>query len=139
MNSYPRLASLIAKNRSRNFIAIGGLFSAFLVTRDEETNEHQHQHKVCARDKQEASSSEARVSSFFPNDLFSNMTACDFMQGVRRRNTHRKLREEMTEQKLGSVYKIDWTMPLGEGGFGAVYLGQDRKTGALGKRTLFCP
>lgn len=126
MNWYPRLASLVAKNRhlARNTVAVGTLLStSYYVTQDEEAMaEHKN-----------------RLFSYSS----SKVAACDFDSPppapfrIRRLDTRKKLREGMTEKKLTSVYKVDWNRPLGEGGFGEVYLGKDHKTGNFGKSRLF--
>jgi serine/threonine protein kinase len=41
------------------------------------------------------------------------------------------MKESATKQKLESKYDVRWDRPLGEGGFGAVYLGTEKKTGEL--------
>jgi len=68
---------------------------------------------------------------------FANATACDFsqtpnlFQRIRRRDTQRKLREEKAKKKLANMYNVEWNRPLGEGGFGAVFLGKDKSTGSF--------
>mmetsp|Transcript_2796 Transcript_2796/g.5906 ORF Transcript_2796/g.5906 Transcript_2796/m.5906 type:complete len:476 (-) Transcript_2796:1485-2912(-) len=47
----------------------------------------------------------------------------------RRRQTIRWLDKTSSKATLESRYKVDWNNPLGEGGYGAVYLCTDRKTG----------
>jgi hypothetical protein len=46
-----------------------------------------------------------------------------------RRATIRKMDENQSRDTLRSKYAVDWDDPLGEGGFGAVYLATDRRTG----------
>jgi serine/threonine protein kinase len=41
------------------------------------------------------------------------------------------MEESKTKVKLESKYKVEWKRPLGEGGFGTVFLGTDKKTGEL--------
>eukprot|EP00536_Pseudo-nitzschia_multiseries_P003353 jgi/Psemu1/185678/e_gw1.51.59.1 len=38
---------------------------------------------------------------------------------------------ERVKKNLQNLYDVDWKSPLGEGGFGAVYLGQEKETGDL--------
>jgi hypothetical protein len=143
MHSYPRIISLMAKNRylSRNAIAAAGLLSAFLVIRDEEKKKYCKRH---VKVEHGTSPSEVYMAAWIPNDSFANTTACDFdsqppkqIQQIRKQETRRKMREGLTEMKLGCVYNVEWNRPLGQGGFGAVYLGEDKRTGALGKSRLF--
>lgn len=135
MNSYSKFASLMAKNRCllRNTVALGGLFT-ILVIRDEEIKEYEPQMKI----KLEPPSFEGFVANFFPTDLFRSATFSDFdphpskqLHSIRQQEAQRKIRETSSEKKLGCVYNVEWTRPLGEGGFGAVYLCKDKRTGAL--------
>jgi hypothetical protein len=143
MHSYPRFVSLFAKNRhlSRNTIVAAGLFSAFFVTRKEGKKKDC---KPNAKVKHGAPPTEVYTAAWITNDSFANTTACDFdsqppqpIQRIRRQQTQRKMREGLTEKKLGCVYNVEWNRPLGQGGFGAVYLGEDKRTGALGKSRPF--
>lgn len=46
-----------------------------------------------------------------------------------RHQTIRKMEDNSTKASLKSKYKVDWSQPLGEGAFGAVYLATNRNTG----------
>ena len=48
---------------------------------------------------------------------------------LRRNKTIVQYKDEVCQQSLRSMYKVDWKKPLGQGGFGAVYQASDRKTG----------
>lgn len=48
---------------------------------------------------------------------------------LRTRQTVRKMEEDSSSERLENRYSIDWNTPLGEGSFGVVYLGVDRKSG----------
>ena len=48
---------------------------------------------------------------------------------LRRFATLRRMNENSTKEKLQSRYNVNWKRPLGEGSFGAVYVGLDRTTG----------
>jgi len=48
---------------------------------------------------------------------------------LRRHRTIQKLQDQADKATVDSKYKVDWKMPLGEGAFGAIYSGIDRKTG----------
>lgn len=59
-------------------------------------------------------------------------TSCDFFMprySLGRRRTIKRMKDSSTKQSLESKYDVQWTRPLGEGGFGAVYLGTNKKTG----------
>ena len=123
---YSRLASLLAKKPrlSRNTFAAGGVLCTFLVSREED--------EVKIHDR-----TSLRKVALFPSYGYA---ACDFdpqppklFQRIRRRDTQRKMREEMAKRKLANMYDVEWNRPLGEGGFGAVYLGKCKHTGAFGK------
>jgi predicted Ser/Thr protein kinase len=49
--------------------------------------------------------------------------------GLRRQATFARLHETAIKDTLQSKYAVNWKKPLGEGTFGTVYLGKDRKTG----------
>jgi serine/threonine protein kinase len=73
-----------------------------------------------------------RLSSF----LTPNLASCDFLHGPRmsrlaRSSTIRRMQDTSTQATLRSKYDVQWNAPLGEGGFGAVYLAKDRKTKEL--------
>ena len=69
------------------------------------------------------------------SSLFSNVTSCDFkptppnMHIKRNQTTSRIMENATTKKKLRSKYKVQWKRILGEGGFGAVYLGKEKKSG----------
>lgn len=46
-----------------------------------------------------------------------------------RRRTIRRIEETSTHESLHSKYSVNWSAPLGEGAFGAVYMATDRVTG----------
>lgn len=63
-------------------------------------------------------------------------TSCDFFaakprQTIRRRRTLKRMKDTKTRDKLEQKYTVQWNRPLGEGGFGSVYLGTDKRTGEL--------
>ena len=126
----------------RNTVAVGGLFSALLVvTREEETKAEKKSHMQI---EQRTASSTIFTTALFPYDLLRCVTACDFDSQASKSNsrvsqhqTFRNMQAESTKKKLRSMYNVKWKRPLGEGGFGAVYLGREKKTGDLGKNELF--
>ncbi|KAG7361395.1 serine/threonine protein kinase [Nitzschia inconspicua] len=68
--------------------------------------------------------------------LTPSITSCDFFtakprQSIRRRRTIKRLQDTKTRAKLEHRYTVQWNRPLGEGGFGSVYLGTDKKTGEM--------
>lgn len=48
---------------------------------------------------------------------------------LRRYNTMERLDQASTLASLESCYEVDWKNPLGEGTFGSVYFGKDRRSG----------
>ena len=72
---------------------------------------------------------------FSSPSLFSNVTSCDFkptppnVHIKRNQTTSRIMENATTKKKLRSKYKVQWKRILGEGGFGAVYLGKEKKSG----------
>jgi Protein kinase domain len=48
---------------------------------------------------------------------------------IGRRSTVRKMEQDKAQYRLQDRYTIDWASPLGEGSFGAVFLGIDKRTG----------
>jgi hypothetical protein len=48
---------------------------------------------------------------------------------LRRYRTLKRMDENTSKESLESRYDVNWRTPLGEGSFGAVYLGTDRRTG----------
>ena len=67
-----------------------------------------------------------------PALLTANQTLCDFrlprISKLARSRTIRRMEDTSTKETLRSRYDVQWKNPLGEGGFGAVYLATDRKT-----------
>jgi predicted Ser/Thr protein kinase len=71
-----------------------------------------------------------------PSLVWPSVTHCDFFavnprQSIRRRRTLKRLQETKTREKMEHKYKVQWNRPLGEGGFGAVYLATNKKTGEM--------
>jgi hypothetical protein len=67
-----------------------------------------------------------------PSTNTTTYTSCDFFMprhSLGRRRTIKRMKDSSTKQSLESKYDVQWTRPLGEGGFGAVYIGTDKKTG----------
>jgi len=129
----------MAKRRCllRNTVAAGGLFSALLVvTREEETNAEKKSHLQI---EQRTASSAVFTTDLFPYDLLRRVTACDVDSQASKSNSSvsQHMHAESTKKELRSMYKVRWKRPLGEGGFGMVYLGKEKKTGDLGKNELF--
>lgn len=131
MHSFTRLASLMAKRRFllNKTIVAGGLLSALWVTREEETS---HEEK------------ENGATSNSDYILFRNVTACDFYSKpapgtseIMVRGTMTQIEKEKQEATLASLYGTDWSRPLGEGGFGVVYLGREVRTGDKGTNSFF--
>jgi serine/threonine protein kinase len=64
--------------------------------------------------------------------LAPNMTQCSFLSSrfpsLTRSSTLRRMEDTSTKDTLKSKYDVQWRTPLGEGGFGAVYIATDRKT-----------
>ena len=62
----------------------------------------------------------------------SSVTNCEFMKPqlprLARSRTLRHMEDTSTKATLKSKYDVKWGSPLGEGGFGAVYIATDRKT-----------
>ena len=58
-----------------------------------------------------------------------SIAACEGGTKFHRRQTLRWFDETATKKSLASRYNVDWNNPLGEGGFGSVYLCTDRETG----------
>jgi serine/threonine protein kinase len=59
-----------------------------------------------------------------------NSTSCEFLGPIRltRHGTIQHMQETSSRMSLKLKYDVQWRNPLGEGGFGAVYLATDRKT-----------
>lgn len=118
----------------RNKIAIGGVFSALLITqeqRQEEEEEQKTEEKLHLQIGQDVASSS--IGSMFSSPF--NITACDFNfkpnTHIQSDRTEINMEEYSTKKKLRSTYSVKWKRPLGEGGFGAVFLGKEKKTGAF--------
>ena len=135
MHSYARLASLMTRNRCllRNSVAVGGVFSAFLITRDEEMKNEVKPHSII----EQAASTGKLLTTY---DFNCQLTACEMdpqptkqKRHIRQQGTLRKMKESSNLKKLRHMYNVKWERPLGEGGFGAVFLGKEKKTGDLGK------
>lgn len=64
--------------------------------------------------------------------LAPNMTQCEFLNSrfstLIRSSTIRRMEDTSTKDTLKSKYDVQWRTPLGEGGFGAVYIATDRET-----------
>ena len=126
-----RFASLVTNKHTRNLrsaIAIGSLFPAFFILQDR-------------KDETQHLKSENR-SNLLPRntlwDMFislSHITDCasgvGFKSNLTTRGTVQLMENSSTKKSLRSVYNVKWKKPLGEGGFGTVYLGKHRKTGEL--------
>ena len=121
----------------RRTIAVGGLLSALLITQDQET---ETENKLQLQTGLGEYLISALTSSLSHNDLLRGLTSCDLdsrpsnaPNGSRIGRTMSQIKMERAKKSLRDLYEIKWNRPLGEGGFGAVYLGQEKKTGDLGK------
>lgn len=124
-------ASLVTNKHTRNLrsaIAIGSLFPAFFILQDR-------------KDETQHLKSENRSNLLPQNTLWdmfislSHITDCasgvGFKSNLTTRGTVQLMENSSTKKSLRSVYNVKWKKPLGEGGFGTVYLGKHRKTGEL--------
>ncbi|KAL3924966.1 MAG: hypothetical protein SGILL_000722, partial [Bacillariaceae sp.] len=124
-------------------IGVGSVLSAFLLTANREVEEDEDVKQAPTRCSRVTMAEDNHVPSIFPVSVSSpqslnSVTACDFFaarprpqQSLRRRRTIKRMDETKTRERLENKYRVDWKRPLGEGGFGAVYLGTDKKTGEL--------
>jgi serine/threonine protein kinase/Ca2+-binding EF-hand superfamily protein len=84
--------------------------------------------------KQRAIQQLVAFDSFIHPFIFPvSTTRCEFIRGptfsrLARSRTIRRIEDSSTKATLKSRYDVQWKSPLGEGGFGAVYLATDRKT-----------
>ena len=129
MHSYARIVSATT-NRGylvRRTIAAGGLLSALLITKDEENK----------NEKKINSLFSALTTSLPLYDELRGATSCDFKapNEIRVPRTLSQIELERTQKSLQKSYDVKWERPLGEGGFGAVYLGREKKSGDLGKNS----
>jgi hypothetical protein len=75
------------------------------------------------------------LRGMFSSPLFSNVTACDSAfkpppnTHIQGHQTSKIMENAATKKKLRSKYNVKWKRILGEGGFGAVYLGKEKKSG----------
>ena len=53
------------------------------------------------------------------------------LSSLRRNSTIVQYKNEVSQQSLRTLYKVNWKEPLGQGGFGAVYSAKDKKTGEI--------
>ena len=71
----------------------------------------------------------------FPALFTANQTLCEFrlpqVARLARSRTIRRMEDTSTKDTLRSRYDVEWKNPLGEGGFGAVYIATDRRTKEL--------
>ena len=68
------------------------------------------------------------------------VTLCDAGRHARlaRHRTLRRIEETSSQSTLESRYDVNWSNPLGEGAFGAVYLAKDRKVrGQVRSETVY--
>ena len=78
-------------------------------------------------------------SIFSKEEAFSpNVASCEFFlrdvprkSRVARSKTIRRMKDTSTKETLRAKYNVRWKKPLGEGGFGTVYLGTDKSTKEL--------
>jgi len=133
MTMYTKLTSVLTKNPrlSRNTIALGGLLSAVAVTTSRDKNESNDDDECKLRFHK------TKLTPLFPEPSNATKTTdCDFstprFNSIRRRRTTQQMEDEAHETKLEYVYDVNWAEPLGEGGFGAVYLGREYKSGDFG-------
>eukprot|EP00532_Pseudo-nitzschia_australis_P002407 CAMPEP_0168184690 /NCGR_PEP_ID=MMETSP0139_2-20121125/13383_1 /TAXON_ID=44445 /ORGANISM="Pseudo-nitzschia australis, Strain 10249 10 AB" /LENGTH=793 /DNA_ID=CAMNT_0008106347 /DNA_START=119 /DNA_END=2500 /DNA_ORIENTATION=+ len=131
------MASMMTKRgyHVRRTIALGGLLSTLLITQDQETKTENNFQLQTGLGEYLIS---ALTSFLPPNDLLRGLTSCDFdsrtsnvPNGSRIGRTMSQIKLERAKHSLRDLYDIKWNRPLGEGGFGAVYLGQEKKTGDL--------
>lgn len=87
---------------------------------------------------QQRTSKEEETTTTFPHNRHwlapITITQCDRpaprrSADLRRFRTLKRMDENTTKESLESRYDVNWRAPLGEGSFGAVYLGTDRRTG----------
>lgn len=125
--------------RSLSKVLVGGLLSsALLVTRDDEKDEDILEPiSKSVRLPREVISSywHGLLPLYVPTHQF---TSCDYFNmfapqksKISRSRTEKLMQETSTTNKLRSMYDVQWQRPLGEGGFGTVYLGTEKSSGEL--------
>ena len=117
-------------------LALGGIV-AMAVT--EEGQAQQQHHKMDVKDqKRPMITSLPRLPITNFRDKPQHYTSCDasdqkkisrFFPRLRRNKTLRRMEDTSTKQTLQSKYDVQWNHPLGEGGFGTVFIGEDSFTG----------
>ena len=139
MFSSKRMLQVIWEDRNRSRVLAAALAaSGVLATRSclDSIN-----HTNTTEEEREDSSHNLVRRKYFALDnlhhhpfVFSvNTTACEFIRGptfsrLARTRTIRRIEDSSAKSTLKSRYDVQWRTPIGEGGFGAVYLATDRKT-----------
>jgi Protein kinase domain len=80
---------------------------------------------------------ELRQNGPFLDMLATNRTSCGAFgmnllsrrSNLRRSNTFKLMETQRERETLENRYTVEWSEPIGEGSFGAVYQAQDKKTG----------
>lgn len=118
--------------RSRVAAAAGALLTTGIIMypergQDEKINEKTIQNRLSIS---QATALDGIIQPIF---IPLHTTSCDFLRGpnfsrLARSRTIRRMEKTSTKATLRSRYKVQWKNPLGEGGFGAVYLAIDKGT-----------
>ena len=140
-----QLFSLIrrsAPSSSRVALAAGAAVSCLLLTELYRPCDHEHD-DLPSRRLHDGNMSlvPSKRSQPSPQTWWSSkVTLCDAARHVRlaRHRTLRRIEETSSQSTLESRYDVNWSNPLGEGAFGAVYLAKDRKVrGQVRSETVY--
>lgn len=123
----PRIALAVASRRNR--FAVGAAVSLAVYAEYNRRNSlDEEEPKTVRNELFQRSDPDISIQSL----LAPNMTQCAFLSSrfssLTRSSTHRRMEDTSTKDTLKSKYDVQWRTPLGEGGFGAVYIATDRKT-----------
>jgi predicted Ser/Thr protein kinase len=160
-NTAYRIFSQAARHRyafPAVFVGTAGLVSALVLTENDDFSDNSANttvkngtHQVCQDDHAATYQSATHGADNAAADMAVRVslpavplltalptitTSCDFFaakprHSIRRRRTIKRLQETKTRERLENKYNVQWNRPLGEGGFGSVYLATDKKTGEM--------
>jgi serine/threonine protein kinase/CRP-like cAMP-binding protein len=137
----PSVLALATSRQSQVWLSstvlVGGLFcSVLLATRDNEEDEDtlEPMSKTIPLPQDVVSKyRHGLLPLYIPTHQY---TSCDFFDKfmpqkpkIPRSRTEKLMQETSTTSKLQSLYDVQWSIPLGVGGFGTVYLGTEKSTG----------
>lgn len=124
---------VLKRARPTSSLAVGGAAAlaslACLTGLDGSSKPDENTHDEQRMDKQK----DLKVKPIVATMMIPKVASCDFLADgllprLARSRTIRRIEETCNKETLKARYHVNWKKPVGEGGFGAVYVGVDKKS-----------